>query len=55
MNKAKKGKKSPQISREISRSIKKRVSADTIRRTIKEAKLQYLVVEEVEELTQTKR
>lgn len=50
-NKAKRGKTSPQIAREVSRDIGEPISVDTIRRTVKEAKLQYLVVEEEEKLT----
>jgi len=50
-NKAKRGKTAPQITREISQELKDSISIETVRKTIKEAKLQYLVVEEEEKLT----
>lgn len=50
-NKAKRGKNAPQITREISHELKQSISVETVRRTIKETKLQYLVVEEEEKLT----
>jgi transposase len=49
---AKRGKNSPQIAKEMSQELKEPVSVDTIRRTIKEGELEYLVVEEEEELTE---
>jgi transposase len=48
--KAKRGKDSPQIAKEMSQELKEPVSDVTIRRTIKEGELEYLVVEEEEEL-----
>jgi transposase len=55
LNKAKRGKFSPQITREISRTLQEPISIETVRRTIKESKLQYLVVEEEEKLTKKQK
>jgi len=49
--KAKRGKDSPQIAQEISHELKEPVSVKTIQRTIKSGKLEYLVVEAEEEIT----
>lgn len=48
--KAKRGKNCPQIAREMSKELKEPVSTETIRKTIKEGELEYLVIEEEEEL-----
>jgi transposase len=52
VKKAKRGKDSPQIAREMSEKLNEQVSDRTIRRTIKRSGAKYLVIEEEEELNE---